>query len=80
MAVVSFGGLNYLADIEMGIESEEIVAINSRTFGKAQTASVTTAPASSKADELKKLKELLDSGALTQKEYDAEKKKILDKP
>jgi hypothetical protein len=29
------------------------------------------------ADELKKLKDLLDSGALTQAEYDAQKKKLL---
>lgn len=30
------------------------------------------------ADELKKLKELLDSGALTQAEFDAQKKKLLN--
>ena len=30
-------------------------------------------------DELKKLKELLDMGAITQKEYEEKKKKILEK-
>lgn len=33
---------------------------------------------SSNADELKKYKELLDSGAITQDEYDAKKKQLLD--
>ncbi len=33
---------------------------------------------SSTADELKKFKELLDSGAITQEEYDAKKKELLD--
>ncbi len=32
-----------------------------------------------KVDELKELKALLDSGALTQKEFDVEKQKILSK-
>lgn len=36
-------------------------------------------PSQSKADEIKKLKELVDSGALTKDEFDAEKKKILAK-
>jgi predicted Zn-dependent peptidase len=34
-------------------------------------------PVASVADELKKLKELLDSGVLTQAEFDAQKKKLL---
>jgi uncharacterized membrane protein len=37
----------------------------------------TTAQQSSPADELKKYKELLDSGAITQEEYDAKKKELL---
>ena len=36
-----------------------------------------SAPVSSVADELLKLKKLLDSGAITQAEYDAQKKKLL---
>jgi len=38
----------------------------------------TPTPSGSVADELKKLKELLDSGALTQAEFDAQKKKLLN--
>lgn len=34
----------------------------------------------SKFDDLAKLKELFDSGAITNEEYDAERKKILDRP
>jgi hypothetical protein len=33
---------------------------------------------SSIADEIKKLKEILDEGAITQEEYDAQKKKLLN--
>ncbi|HEY9003723.1 MAG TPA: SHOCT domain-containing protein [Mucilaginibacter sp.] len=36
-----------------------------------------SAPASSVADEILKLKKLLDAGAITQAEYDAQKKKLL---
>jgi len=36
-----------------------------------------SSPAST-ADELKKFKELLDTGAITQEEYDEKKKKLLD--
>lgn len=37
----------------------------------------TTAPAVSAADELKKFRELLDSGVITQEEFDAKKKQLL---
>jgi hypothetical protein len=37
-----------------------------------------SAPVASVADEIKKLKSLLDSGAITQAEYDAQKKKLLN--
>lgn len=39
----------------------------------------TASPATSKADQLRELKKLLDDGILTQEEFDSEKKKILDK-
>jgi hypothetical protein len=39
-----------------------------------------TPPAVDKFDQLKKLKSLLDNGTLTQAEFDAQKKKILDQP
>jgi hypothetical protein len=45
---------------------------SSATYGKGMT---TASP----LDELKKLKELLDNGAITQQEYDSKKKEILDK-
>lgn len=49
-------------------------------IGKVQVESVyaqSNAPVSSDADELKKYKDLLDSGAITQEEFDAKKKQIL---
>lgn len=39
----------------------------------------TTAPAKSTADSLMELKKLLDAGAITQAEYDAKKKALMDK-
>jgi hypothetical protein len=66
----------YGIDIENAIEAKELHVPDQ--FAAKDNASA-SAPASSKADELKKLKELLDSGALNQDEYDAEKKKILDR-
>jgi len=39
--------------------------------------SQSTSPQSTSADELAKYKSLLDSGAITQEEYDAKKKQIL---
>ena len=40
-------------------------------------ATVVNAPATSNADELKKFKELLDAGIITQEEFDAKKKQLL---
>ena len=42
------------------------------------TATKKNAPVISNADELKKYKDLLDSGAITQDEYDAKKKQLLN--
>lgn len=69
LAVEAQGMLNYMIDIEGAIASCEIVDCkkNEPTEMKAD-----------KYERLKKLKELLDSGAITQEEYDKEKKKILD--
>lgn len=44
-----------------------------------QSTSAPTAPAKSKVEQLRELKELLDEGILTQEEFDAEKKAILEK-
>lgn len=71
IAVVSHGGYNYIADLDPAIEYGEVVGINGKKFVKAGTLSL--------ADEIKKLKDLLDSGAITQDEFDIAKKKLLEK-
>lgn len=68
----------YVMDIENAIEAGE-VQLPAEYAKKDIPANNNTVPASSSADELKKLKDLFDSGALTKEEYDAAKKKILDK-
>jgi hypothetical protein len=64
------GPMRYTVFIDDAIEACEV---------KPCKTADTAAPASagSVADEIKKLKALLDSGAITQKEYDAQKKKLL---
>lgn len=52
-------------------------AIDACEVKPCKTTDVVPASAGSVADEIKKLKALLDSGAITQKEYDAQKKKLL---
>lgn len=52
------------------ISDEEFEAIKTQTVATSQ-------PAVSIADELKKFKELLDMGAITQEEFDAKKKELL---
>lgn len=74
--VINLGGLNSIVDLEAAIQSGEIVAINGKPIKQA-TAATATQPATSVADELKKLKELLDQGILTKEEFDAAKKKLL---
>lgn len=44
---------------------------------KTKTKTVTQQPNSTNADEIKKYKELLDSGTITQEEFDAKKKQLL---
>lgn len=78
VAVVTPGGLNFVADLEQGIELGEIVAINKHDFKKkAAPAAVIVQPVSV-ADELAKLKKLFDDGVLTKDEYEAAKKKLLN--
>lgn len=62
---------NYELDIENAIKSCEIVDCIKE---KPNTIIVNTP---SKFDELKKLKELLDAGAITEQEYQTEKEKLL---
>lgn len=65
---------NYSLDIENAIKTCEVENCT-KEVQKVKVVGNTT----DKYDQLKKLKELLDSGVLTQVEYDAEKKKILEK-
>jgi hypothetical protein len=88
------GGLfHYTLDIEAAIAACEVtpctqvtpvkqaVAVGPQPVAPAAVA-VTPAPANTTptmvADEIKKLKALLDSGAITKKEYNAQKKKLLN--
>lgn len=48
-------------------------------INKDSSQSASSAPAISPADEIKKFKELLDAGILTQEEFDAKKKQLLGK-
>ncbi|HLI93629.1 MAG TPA: SHOCT domain-containing protein, partial [Puia sp.] len=68
--------VNYQVELEDAIAVGEIVGTNVSV--PIQMAAIPN-NASSPADELKKLKQLLDAGAITQQEYDSTKKKILAK-
>lgn len=73
--VVGGGNIvNYRVQIEQAIETGEIIP--PARYQSIGTKSVAVQPASV-ADELLKLKKLLDDGILTQPEYDAQKKKLL---
>jgi hypothetical protein len=75
-AIVGGGNIvNYDIDVESAIASGELVVPDE--FRPKTTTPAATAV--SPADELKKLKDLLDSGAITKDEYDSTKKKILAK-
>jgi hypothetical protein len=77
VAKIGIGGISrYILDIENAIEANEIVVPSE--YSKNSNAE-SSASVSSKADELIKLKSLLNSGAVTQEEYDTEKKKILNR-
>jgi hypothetical protein len=71
-----FGG--YSLYIDDAITVCEVSPCTVSTAAKQPVAIATKQPTGSVADEIKKLKDLLDSGALTQAEFDAQKKKILN--
>jgi hypothetical protein len=74
-AVVGGGNIvNYDIDVESAIATGELVVPDEF---KPKAAAGNSTP--STADELKKLKDLLDGGAITKDEYDSAKKKILAK-
>ncbi|MRG45900.1 hypothetical protein GFS24_12290 [Chitinophaga sp. SYP-B3965] len=73
--VVGMGVLNnFQIEIDNAITSGEVLV--PAEFAKKE-ATVSSAPAASMADELKKLKDLLDSGAITKEEYETMKKKVI---
>jgi len=63
--------VNYLVDIEFATGAGEVISNNPQYQKK------NVSPFSI-ADEIKKLKDLLDAGAITQEEYDNQKKKLLN--
>lgn len=77
IAVVGLGGAaNYWIEIDNAVESGEIRS--PKQYGVNHPAEQPAPGSPSKTDQLKALKKLLDDGTLTQKEFDAEKKKILN--
>jgi hypothetical protein len=76
VAVVSPGGINGCVDLESAESAGEITTKNNR---KSAAPVAAQAPASSVADELVKLKGLLDSGVITKAEFDQQKAKLLSK-
>ncbi|MBZ4189916.1 SHOCT domain-containing protein [Niabella beijingensis] len=76
IGVVGLGGAaNYWIEIDNAVESGEIRS--PKQYAVNNPAEPLAPASSSKTDQLKELKKLLDDGTLTQKEFDAEKKKIL---
>jgi len=77
--VVDVPGYNAIAELEAAIKSGEVVAINGKDVSiKPKEATVIINNQVSAADELKKLKELLNDSVITQEEFDIQKKKILE--
>ncbi|MBD2755082.1 SHOCT domain-containing protein [Spirosoma sp. BT704] len=73
-AIVGTGGLvRYLIEVENALESSEIIlpVRYRKNVNQANPAPISV------ADELLKLKQLLDAGALTQDEFNQQKKKLL---
>lgn len=74
-AVLATGLSKYEIDVENAIAAGELAV--PKEF-KQVTSNTLAAPTQSLADELKKLKDLFDQGALSKEEYDAAKKKLLN--
>jgi hypothetical protein len=75
-ATIKVGQINrYMLDIENAIEAAEIEVPAEFTKTKKEQSRVSNA---SLGDELKKLKDLFDSGALSKEEYEVAKKKLLN--
>ena len=74
--IINVGANRYQIDTDGAIATGEIVVPDE--FKPKQVSALQ--PQEDTYDKLKKLKELLDSGAITQEEYDAQKKKLLAQP
>lgn len=72
VAVVNFGGFNDAVDLDAAEEAGEIRTINNKPKATAPAAASVSV-----ADELMKLKGLLDAKVITQEEFDAQKAKLL---
>lgn len=78
-AIIGRGLLNYEMDVENAIAAGELLVPEEfKPKSKQQTVTVEVKQQISIADELTKLKKLLDDGILTQGEYDIQKKKLLE--
>jgi hypothetical protein len=75
VAVIGTGGINACVDLESAEGAGEIITRNNQQ----KAAPVSSAALVSVADELLKLKKLLDAGAITQAEFDAQKAKLLSR-
>jgi hypothetical protein len=79
-AKIGSGLINYEIDVENAIASGELVVPDEfKPKPKQQAVTVEVKQQMSIADEVTKLKKLLDDGVLTQEEYGAQKKKLLEK-
>ena len=71
------GGAAYYAG-KKGAQSAQNQAVEQQDAAEQEAAPVAAAPSADESmEDLTKLKELLDSGVLTQAEFDAQKQKIL---
>lgn len=80
--IIVLGGGNlspYWCEVIAAMDNGEVIVEGVNDKKTAAVPATVTAATPSSADELKKLKDLYDSGTLTKDEYDAAKKKVLDK-
>lgn len=80
--IIVLGGGNlspYWCEVVAAMDNGEVIVDGVNDKKTAAAANQAPASAPSSADELKKLKDLYDSGALSKDEYETAKKKILDK-
>ncbi len=75
--VIDAPGYNMVAEISPAIETGEIIAVNGKSVVK-KTDENKGGSITSTADELLKLKKLLDDSLITRDEFDIQKRKLLD--